>query len=180
MAKMYRARRTIMIRFENDSIDESEGMKDVIQEGKTLLRMRVSERARERAGGRAGGGGMEWGLVVVREGFGLQRTEVLVCFVMFFFFFFLRPWTDRSDSVGAGGSFEGPGEWLVDGWTNGREGGAGRSGDRASWSLTACCSCNTLALKRVAGGEHGTRRIAGRADFNLQASGDGDERSGMG
>lgn len=42
VAKMYRARRTIMIRFENDSIDESEGMKDVIQEGKTLLRMRVS------------------------------------------------------------------------------------------------------------------------------------------
>lgn len=41
VAKMYRARRTIMIRFENDSIDESEGMKDVIQEGKTLLRMRV-------------------------------------------------------------------------------------------------------------------------------------------
>lgn len=31
-----------MIRFENDSLDESEGMKDVIQEGKTLLRMRVS------------------------------------------------------------------------------------------------------------------------------------------
>ena len=42
VSKMYRARRTIMIRFENDSIDESEGMKDVIQEGKTLLRMRVS------------------------------------------------------------------------------------------------------------------------------------------
>ena len=41
VSKMYRARRTIMIRFENDSIDESEGMKDVIQEGKTLLRMRV-------------------------------------------------------------------------------------------------------------------------------------------
>ncbi|CAN0287456.1 unnamed protein product, partial [Scytosiphon promiscuus] len=40
VSKMYRARRTIMIRFENDSIDESEGMKDVIQEGKTLLRMR--------------------------------------------------------------------------------------------------------------------------------------------
>lgn len=34
-----------MIRFENDSIDESEGMKDVIQEGKTLLRMRVSAAA---------------------------------------------------------------------------------------------------------------------------------------
>lgn len=30
-----------MIRFENDSIDESEEMKDVIQEGKTLLRMKV-------------------------------------------------------------------------------------------------------------------------------------------
>lgn len=30
-----------MIRFENDSIDESEAMKDVIQEGKTLLRMKV-------------------------------------------------------------------------------------------------------------------------------------------
>lgn len=30
-----------MVRFENDSIDESEEMKDVIQEGKTLLRMRV-------------------------------------------------------------------------------------------------------------------------------------------
>lgn len=44
VAKMYRARRTIMIRFENDSIDESEGMKDVIQEGKTLLRMRVRTR----------------------------------------------------------------------------------------------------------------------------------------
>ncbi|CAM9182146.1 unnamed protein product, partial [Ectocarpus sp. 12 AP-2014] len=40
VSKMYRARRTIMIRFENDSIDESERMKDVIQEGKTLLRMR--------------------------------------------------------------------------------------------------------------------------------------------
>lgn len=47
VAKMYRARRTIMIRFENDSIDESEGMKDVIQEGKTLLRMRVSRKKRE-------------------------------------------------------------------------------------------------------------------------------------
>lgn len=41
MSKMYRARRTIMIRFENDSLDESEAMKDVIQEGKTLLRMKV-------------------------------------------------------------------------------------------------------------------------------------------
>ncbi|CAM9818220.1 unnamed protein product, partial [Sphacelaria rigidula] len=40
VSKMYRARRTIMIRFENDSIDESEAMKDVIQEGKTLLRMK--------------------------------------------------------------------------------------------------------------------------------------------
>lgn len=37
-----------MIRFENDSIDESEEMKDVIQEGKTLLRMRVrTENVRE-------------------------------------------------------------------------------------------------------------------------------------
>lgn len=51
MSKMYRARRTIMIRFENDSIDESEGMKDVIQEGKTLLRMRVSEQRAAREEG---------------------------------------------------------------------------------------------------------------------------------
>lgn len=42
VSKMYRARRTILIRFENDSIDESEEMKDIIQEGKTLLRMKVN------------------------------------------------------------------------------------------------------------------------------------------
>lgn len=35
-----------MIRFENDSIDESEEMKDVIQEGKTLLRMKVRSNPR--------------------------------------------------------------------------------------------------------------------------------------
>ncbi|CAM9741006.1 unnamed protein product [Discosporangium mesarthrocarpum] len=40
VSKMYRARRTLLVRFESDSIDESERMKDVIQEGKTLLRMR--------------------------------------------------------------------------------------------------------------------------------------------
>ena len=41
VSKMYRARRTILVRFENDSIDESEEMKGIIQEGKTLLRMKV-------------------------------------------------------------------------------------------------------------------------------------------
>jgi hypothetical protein len=34
------ARRTLVIKFENDSIDESDEVKGSIQEGKTLLRMR--------------------------------------------------------------------------------------------------------------------------------------------
>eukprot|EP00611_Tribonema_gayanum_P012245 TRINITY_DN2287_c0_g1_i2.p1 TRINITY_DN2287_c0_g1~~TRINITY_DN2287_c0_g1_i2.p1 ORF type:complete len:361 (-),score=94.58 TRINITY_DN2287_c0_g1_i2:178-1260(-) len=38
--RMYRARRTLVVRFDNDSIDESEEVREVIQAGKTLLRMR--------------------------------------------------------------------------------------------------------------------------------------------
>ncbi|CAM9128144.1 unnamed protein product [Phaeothamnion confervicola] len=38
--KMYRARRTLLVQFERDTIDETRAIKDVIQEGKTLLRMR--------------------------------------------------------------------------------------------------------------------------------------------
>ncbi|CAM9434525.1 unnamed protein product [Chrysoparadoxa australica] len=38
--KMYRARRTLVVEFETDSIDESPRIKEVIGEGKTLLRMR--------------------------------------------------------------------------------------------------------------------------------------------
>lgn len=38
--RMYRARRTLVVRFNNDSLDESEDVREIIQAGKTLLRMR--------------------------------------------------------------------------------------------------------------------------------------------
>ena len=37
---MYRARRTLIVQFENDSIDESESLMKVLQESRSIMRMK--------------------------------------------------------------------------------------------------------------------------------------------
>ena len=37
---MYRARRTLLVQFENDAIDESEELESVIQEAKDIMRLK--------------------------------------------------------------------------------------------------------------------------------------------
>ena len=38
--RMYRARRTLLLKFENDSLDESEGIEMVLREANTIMRMK--------------------------------------------------------------------------------------------------------------------------------------------